>query len=92
MKSFGENPVSFLTSRLWALTTKGLALLSVLRRSLDRRLRTDPLYRSDREGGLIGHAQGGGCCPFAGAQTFQDLFQRLDAKRVLWGSQRGSAV
>jgi len=42
--------------------------------------------RPDRGGGLFRHAWA--CCPFAGAQTFQDLFQQLDAKRVLWGSQK----
>jgi hypothetical protein len=37
-------------------------------------------------GGLFRHARA--CCPFAGARTFQDLFQQLDAKGVLWGSQK----
>ena len=38
--------------------------------------------------GLFRHAPGCWCCTFAGAQTFQDVFQRLDAQRVLWGSQK----
>jgi hypothetical protein len=47
----------------------------------------DPI-RLDTDGGLFGHTQTCWCCTFAGAQTFQDLFRQLDAKRTLWGSQK----
>ena len=103
MESFSEYLVRYRPSRLWALATKGLALLSVLRMLLERHPRREHLHRPETQhsratvqdlmrpgmgGGLFTHARGCWCCTFAGAQTFQDLFQRLDAKHVLWGSQK----
>jgi hypothetical protein len=101
MERFCENLVRSRPSRLWSLATKGLALLWVLRQLLVRRLRREHRRRPETQhscatvqelirlgmgGGLFRHSRAG--CTFAGAQTFQDLFQQLDAKRVLWGSQK----
>ena len=103
MESFSENLVRYRPSRLWSRATKGLALLSVLRMLLERRPRREhlrrpetqhscatvqDLTRPDRGGGLFRHARACWCCVFTDAKTFQDLFQRLDAKHVLWGSQK----
>jgi hypothetical protein len=92
MESCGENLIRYRSSRLWSLATTALALLSVLRmpsgrrpwREHLRRLQTQRLHAAVRD--LIRPDLGSGT--FARAQTFQDLFQRLDAKRVLWGSQK----
>src|SRR5215510_1986672 len=103
MESFSANLVSYRPSRLWSRATKGRALLSVLRMLLERRPRREHLHgpetqhscatvqdltRSDRGGGLFRHTRACWCCVFTDAKTFQDLFQRLDAKHVLWGSQK----
>ncbi|HKA54154.1 MAG TPA: hypothetical protein VKJ47_10880 [Candidatus Binatia bacterium] len=77
MKSGKGNLIRSLPLRLRALTKKWLALLSALRTSSGRRPRKEHLCRPE-VGGFT----------FAGAQTFRDLFQQLDAKRVLWGSQK----
>src|SRR5262249_16186611 len=103
MESCSENLLRHRPLRLRALATKGLALLSVLRLALERQPRREHLRRSDTQSscatvqnltrpdggeGLFRHAEGCWCCPFAGARTFPDLFQQLDAKRFLWGSQK----
>src|SRR5262249_42446633 len=103
MKCCSDNPLRDRPARLRALVMKGLVLLSALRRALERRPRRaflhapamrparataqDPL-RPDTDGGLFGHAPTCWCCTFARAQTFQDLFRQLDAKRIVWGSQK----
>lgn len=92
MEHFRKHLLRYRPSSLWALATKGRALLSVLHRPLRRRPQRDHLTRPDTQRSraavpdLMQPNIGSGT--FTGAQTFQDLFQRLDAKRVLWGSQK----
>ncbi len=101
MESCRENRLRYRPVSRWALATKALALLWVLRRLLARRLRREHRRRPEPQPsratlqefmqsgmgrGLFRHTRA--CCTFAGAQTFRDLFQQLDAKRVLWGSQK----
>ena len=92
MESGRENRISSRSSTLRALATQGGALLSALPILLGRRPREARLQRLDTkssrnefQGSSRSEMSGG---VFAGAKTFRDLFQMLDVKRALWGTQK----
>ena len=92
MKSTGGKLLGDQPSGLQFLTMKGLTLLSALPLLLGRRPCGERLRRLDTKSSRdefqdpTRPEMSGGA--FAGVQTFRELFQMLDAKRALWGSQK----